>query len=64
MAKVIFEVPTIEQAEELAKWYEGSGEQDALLWFEIKHLDTPFTDVQRKGGFMKVEGDAVTVYCK
>lgn len=64
MAKVIFEVPTIEQAKELAFWYEGQGEQDAQIWFECRELETPMTDCQRKDGFMEVEGDTVTVYCK
>jgi len=42
MAKVIFEVATFEQAQELAAWYQG--EQDAQHWFENNHMDAPLTD--------------------
>jgi len=43
MYKVIFEVPTFEQAKMLAKWYDGQGEQDADVWFEENQLRAPMT---------------------
>jgi hypothetical protein len=66
MAKVIFENLTKEQAKTLAEWYEGQGEQDAGVWFDIHNVPTPMTDVQRKGGYCKIDkrtGD-ITVYCQ
>jgi phage anti-repressor protein len=48
MAKLIIENLTLEQAEELAHWYEGSGEQSADVWFDIRELKTPFANVQDK----------------
>lgn len=64
MARVIFEGLTLKQAEVFAEWYEGQGEQDAGVWFEDRDLETPMTDCGRKGGYKKVDGDTVTVYCK
>lgn len=63
--RVIFEGLTPEQAETLARWYEGIGEQNAETWFDINNIKTPMTDCQRSGGFMekKSNGDIV-VYCK
>ncbi len=66
MAKCIFENLTPEQAETLAHWYEGQGEQDAEIWFDIHGVEVPFSDVQRKGGCMGIDkstGD-VTIWCK
>lgn len=35
---------TKEQAEILASWYSGQGEQDADIWFDYSGHDTPWTD--------------------
>lgn len=64
MARVIFENLTKKQAKIFAEWYEGQGEQDADIWFECQNVNTPMTDVEREGGFMKIDGDDVIVYCK
>ena len=64
MARVIFEVPTLEQAKVFADWYEGQGEQNADVWFECRQLDTPITNCFREGGCIEVQGDDVIVYCK
>ena len=65
MAKCIFENLTIGQAKELAKWYEGQGEQDADIWFEENDMKAPYTDTMHKGGAVQVRknGDVV-VYCR
>jgi len=66
MARLIIEVPTMEQAEVLAHWYEGQGEQDAEVWFEMQGTDTPMSDVQHKGGCIHTDDktETVTLYCK
>lgn len=64
MARCIFENLTLEQAKILASWYEGQGEQDTSYWFEENDLETPMTDVRRKGGYMEIDGDDVIVYCR
>jgi hypothetical protein len=66
MTKLIFENLTLKQAITFANWYEGQGEQYADIWFEENGLETPITDVGRKGGYMKVdhENDIVTVYLR
>ena len=66
MATVTFEGLTEEEAEELADWYCGQGEQGADTWFEV-NLDqrAPMTDVSRDGGFKEIDEDGnVTVYTK
>jgi len=67
MAKCIFENLTPEQAKILVEWYEGQGEQDAIVWFECNgNSEVPCADVGRKGGCMKIDkstGD-VTLWCK
>jgi hypothetical protein len=66
MAKLIIEGLTPKQAETLADWFEGRGEQDAIDWFDCRDVETPITDVQRKGGCMIIDkktGD-VTLFCK
>lgn len=65
MAKLTIENLTPEQALTLANWYEGQGEQDADIWFDINEVETPMTDVSRKGGCILIEtnGDVV-MYCK
>lgn len=56
---------TKKQAEILAEWYEGQGEQDADVWFEENEVETPMTNVQREGGYKEVdENGNVIVYCK
>lgn len=64
MARLIIENLTLEQAKTFARWYEGQGEQDADIWFDIHEVETPWTDNQRKGGFMEVDKETVTIYCK
>ena len=64
MAKVIIEGLTKEQATTFAEWYEGQGEQDADAWFDNASVPTPITDVHREGGYMKVDDDTVTIYCR
>ena len=53
------------QAETLADWYEGQGEQEAGIWFEENCEDrTPKTDCGRKGGPVEIDEDGnVVVYC-
>ena len=76
MAKLVIENISIEQARELAHWYEGQGEQDADVWFECQdhepRLRAPLTDVgrgvvngKRVGpGWMEESGDTITIHCK
>lgn len=68
MARCIFENLSTSQAEELAHWYEGQGEQDADIWFDaqgIEGLKAPFADCGRKGGFMQITGMGdVIVHCR
>ena len=64
MAKLVIENISLEQAEALAHWYEGQGEQDADVWLENNGLRSPLTDVGRKGGCIITEGDTVTLYCR
>lgn len=64
MARCIFENLTLEQAKTLADWYEGQGEQDADVWFDIQKVKTPYVNVQRKDGGITINGEDVTVYCK
>lgn len=50
--RLIFEDLTVEQAEELAKWYCESGEQSAYDWFDIRgiHDASPVYTSKRKEG--------------
>jgi hypothetical protein len=64
MARLIIENLTIEQAETLAYWYEGQGEQNASEWFDTQDVKTPYVDCSRKGGFIIKDGDTVTIFCK
>lgn len=66
MAKAIFEGLTMKQAKTLVEWYEGQGEQDADIWFDIHGVPTPFADCGRKGSCMEVDkkNETVTLYCK
>lgn len=64
MARLIIENISLEQAKALAHWYEGGGEQHAGDWLDAQDMKAPLTDVGRKGGWMKTEGDTVTIYCR
>jgi len=66
MARCIFDGLTLEQAKVLANWFEGQGEQDCITWFEDRGVDSPNTDVARKGGYSEINKDKeeVIVYCK
>lgn len=56
---------TPQQAETLARWYERQGEQQACDWFDVHGVETPFTDVGRKGGYLEKDKEGnVIVYCK
>ena len=59
MARCTFENLTVEQAKTLAEWFEGQGEQDADMWFDINCVPTPWSD-----GIEYDEAGNVTVYCK
>ena len=48
MARLILEGLTPDQASELAHWFEGSGEQDCVIWLEDRNIPTPTSDVMRK----------------
>lgn len=65
MAKCIFENLTEKQAKILAEWFEGQGEQDCCVWFESRRVESPVTDVSRKGGYREIlENGDVIVHCK
>jgi len=61
MARLIFDNLTDEQAETLAEWFEGQGEQDCGPWFENCGVDVPYVDVSRK--YTKL-GDDLIVHCR
>jgi hypothetical protein len=65
MAKCIFDNLTPEQAEVLADWFEGQGEQDCVVWFDDRDVKSPLTDCGRKGGYREIldNGDVV-VHCR
>lgn len=63
MARCIFENLTPAQAEVLASWYEGQGEQDADPWFEEQGVPTPYTD-SKKGFYSVLDNGDVIVFCK
>jgi hypothetical protein len=63
MAKCIFTNLTKEQAKVLASWYEGQGEQDADVWFDVSNgIKTPYTD-SSKGYYKVQENGDVLVFC-
>jgi hypothetical protein len=64
MANCTFTNLTQEQALLLAKWFEGQGEQDCVIWFEERGVKSPFVSIHRKEGHtvISASGD-VTVYC-
>lgn len=63
MARLIIENITLKQAKALAHWYEGQGEQDADVWLEEQGCRAPLVDVA-KNGWLNVDGDSVTIFCK
>jgi hypothetical protein len=65
MARCIFENLSHEQAIVLARWFEGSGEQQAEGWFEETDVPSIWTNVGRKGGYRETlpNGDVV-VHCR
>lgn len=65
MAKLILTNISLKQAKLFADWYEGQGEQDADIWFDIHGEETPMVDVQRKN-WLEVDKDAqtVTIHCQ
>lgn len=62
--KLVIKGLTKKQAEILADWYDGQGEQDARIWFEETGEHVPLVDVARPGGCMKVKKKKVVLYCK
>ena len=64
MAKLIIENLTLEQAKELAHWYEGQGEQDAGVWFECQDKSAPSVDVSHKPSWIQIDDEVVTIWCK
>ena len=63
MARCIFENLTLAQAQTLANWFEGQGEQSAEEWFEIHAVPVPTVDVQDKNCIRQIGGDIV-VRCR
>lgn len=59
MAKCIFDNLTEEQAEILANWFEGQGEQDSSIWFENRDVQNPLTN-----SIKKLENGDVVVECR
>jgi hypothetical protein len=64
VARVIFEGLSMKQAETLASWYEGQGEQSAEVWFDINDVPVPYVDIRGKGIEVDKKKEEVTVYCK
>lgn len=62
MARCIFENLTKAQAETMAHWFEGQGEQDMDEWFDIHEVPSFTVDVEDKE-CIKVSGDDVIVQC-
>ena len=48
MAKLILTGLTMKQAETLASWFEGAGEQQTDIWFESTGVTPPITHVGAK----------------
>lgn len=65
MAKCIFENLSTSQANILAEWFEGQGEQDCVVWFDENGIKAPMTDVRHKGGYKEIlnNGDVI-VHCR
>lgn len=66
MARFIIDGITIEQAKELAHWYEGQGEQEASGWFECQDggIEAPMTEMDHEPSWINETKDEVTIYCK
>ena len=62
MARLIFENLSLQDAKIFAEWYEGQGEQNADIWFDVNDSSAPLVDVQGKG--IEVKDDEVIVYLK
>ena len=70
MTKLVIELDTLEQAETLAGWFEGAGEQDCVSWFEERSADAgheiPSPSVNQKlPSWKEVDKDSgvVTLKC-
>jgi len=61
---IVIKGMTREQARTFCSWYEGQGEQDQGVWFEVHDVRPPTTDVQRKGGYLEEIDDVLTMYVK
>lgn len=61
MARAVFENLTPAQAKELVNWYEGQGEQDAGIWFEINEVPVPYIDVHKD--YETLEDGSVIAQC-
>ena len=48
MARFILEGLTKKQAEAMASYYEGQGEQDCEIWLEDRGCKAPLVDVQKQ----------------
>lgn len=59
MAKVIFENLTPRQAEVLAAWFDGQGEQDCAVWFDAQEVKAPLTSYTEH-----LDNGDVIVHCK
>lgn len=64
MARVIFEGLTSAQAEMIAHWFEGQGEQNLYEWASCQDDDVkpPLTDC-KDPNWLAVDGDDVIVKC-
>lgn len=56
MARLVFDNITMQQAQILADWYEGQGEQDAYTWFDVQGqgIRAPHANVHNKN-WLKVD---------
>lgn len=59
MARCILDNLTPEQAETMADWFEGQGEQDAQIWFDAHEVPMPWSDLIKP----QANGDVI-VTCK
>lgn len=64
MAKLIIECPSLSVARELAKWYEGHGEQSSEEWLEMNGIvDGAYTD-SKFGIKVDKKNETVTIKVK
>jgi hypothetical protein len=52
----------LKQAEVMAGYFEGQGEQDCEIWFEDRGVKAPLTDIHNKP-WKKTVGEDVIVQC-